>query len=167
MIFDQLDIRTLSFATVLYCHILGIGLFVFHKTQLVKNGIGWIGAGLLILGYGFLFISFRHFVGNLISIVIANGLILLGAIVISEGLFRFQEYKGPLQWSGPLLLAVLLLFHFYRFQNQLSYCHRQYLPVRAVYSLFIRAPEKDAFGRADTLCHDHIAINRFRDFLSF
>lgn len=109
-----LDIRTLSFITVLFCYIFGFSLIVFHKTlkqfnQICFKGITAIGIGQIFLGSGFLLISLRNFINEFLSIVIANTFVFGGMVLITEGVFLFRQYRGKLRSAGPVLLSILFL----------------------------------------------------------
>lgn len=113
---EQLEIRTLSFITVFFCHFFGVGLIIFSKTQKELKGITVIGSGILILGCGFLFISFRNFVDMSLSVLVANILIFLGVVIISEGLFQAGQYQGKLKYIGRMsviILPVLIIYYTY------------------------------------------------------
>ena len=88
-----LDIRTLSFVTVLFCGSFGGGLLIFGSIQRRFRGITGLGVGALASSLGFLLISFRQYVSDLISIMLANGLILGGLAVMYAGLRRFRGRK--------------------------------------------------------------------------
>lgn len=114
-----LDIRTLSFITVLFCYVFGISLFTFHKTlkqfdQTDFDGIPIIAVGQIFIGNGFLLLSLRNYISDFLSVVAANSFVFIGIVLITEGLFRFRQQHGRLRLVGPTLLLILfLLFVFY------------------------------------------------------
>lgn len=100
-----LDIRTLSFVTVLFCGSFGVGLLIFGSIQSRFRGITELGVGTLASSFGFLLISFRQYVPDSISIILANGLILGGLTTMYAGLRRFGGRK-----PFPLLYYLALIF---------------------------------------------------------
>lgn len=103
---EVLDIRTLSFTNLIFCFIYGFGLITYAVNHRKFDGISMIGYGFIGLGLGFLLISLRQFANEFISIIIANMLILIGVVLIYQGLITFRQAK--VSW-GKYLIAVLFL----------------------------------------------------------
>ncbi len=111
---EQLDIRTLSFITVIFCNFFGIGLIVFDRKQSLFKGIFSIGLGMIFLGSGFLLMSFRDVTSDFVSVVFANISILFGVYLITDGLFKFRGYKGKLNYIGkaPLIFSSIFIIYY-------------------------------------------------------
>ncbi|MDG3087865.1 hypothetical protein P7F88_18025 [Vibrio hannami] len=112
----QLDIRTLSFLTVLYSFVFGAGLVFVAFMQSSFNGIRHFAFGLISLGIGFLLLTLRGIVPDYMSIVIANILIVLGYVLLSFGLERFRGLSGKLSMFGSaMLVAMSIAFIYYTY----------------------------------------------------
>jgi len=103
---DILDIRTLSFTTMIFSFIYGVGLIVYSVNHQKFAGISMIGIAFLVLSLGLLLLSLRHFVNDLVSVIIANLLHLLAIIMVYEGLIRFRQ--ADITWGKYLAIFLLL-----------------------------------------------------------
>lgn len=109
----QLDIRTLSFLTVLYSLVFGVGLIFLSYKQSSFQGIKSYASGLIAIGLGFLFLSLRDIVPSFVSIIVANTLIVLGYIFLSLGLEKFKGLSGKLSSMSMLLLVAMIVAFIY------------------------------------------------------
>jgi len=109
----QLDIRTLSFMTVLLSFVFGVGLCFLSLMQSSFRGIKHYAFGLLSIGLGFLLLSMRDVVSNFMSIIAANSLIYLGYILMGLGLELFRGLSGRVGYVGFGLLACLIAIFVY------------------------------------------------------
>lgn len=107
----MLDIRTLSFITVLFSFVYGSGLLCvqfFHKGM---ESIRQLGLGILVAGVGFLLMSLRGAIPPWGSIVLANTLIFGGLVFISKGVRLFMGL-GTKNFRVSLALTALLVMLF-------------------------------------------------------
>lgn len=113
----QLDIRTLSFITVLFCGLYGIGLMIVAFRHEEQKGITQYGQGVLILGLGFLLLGFRGGVPQALSVVLANWLILAAFVLFDKALSAFRGSRAHGSFVGTTLLILHpLLFYHYTYQ---------------------------------------------------
>ena len=107
----QLDIRTLSFVTVLFSFVYGIGLLCVDIFQKGLAGIRQLGQGILVTGVGFLLLGLRAIVPDWISILLANALIFAGFVLISKSVSIFMGFV-PIKPRIELALGALLVLLF-------------------------------------------------------
>jgi diguanylate cyclase (GGDEF)-like protein len=111
-----LDIRTLSFITVLFSFVYGSGLLCVQFFQKGMVSIRQLGLGALVIGLGFLLLGFRGGIPPWASIIVANTLIFGGFVFMSDSarLFMGLGPKSPLLGLAltPLFL-ILFLFNTY------------------------------------------------------
>lgn len=96
----NIDIRTLvivlGIANVLQC----MAVFFQYRLNKAYLGIGWWVLGFTSMALGSFFLLLRHFVAiELITIIPANALILLGPIFIYLGIMRFLLRRF---WQGDI-----------------------------------------------------------------
>ncbi|SON53162.1 Sensor histidine kinase [Vibrio tapetis subsp. tapetis] len=120
----QLDIRTLSFITVLLSFVFGIGFLFLSFIQKSNRGIKHYALGLLCIGLGFFLLSMRGFVSDLMSIIVANSLIYLGYILIGLGLELFSGLSGRVGYISLGLLTCLIAIFIYYTYVEPSLLHR-------------------------------------------
>jgi len=117
MMLDILDIRTLSFTTMAFSFIYGVGLIVYSVNHRKFPGISMIGIAFLVLSLGLFLLFLRHYVSDFISIIVANLLNLTAIVMIYEGLIRFRHAK--IRWGGylgpSLLIFVALSFLYFTY----------------------------------------------------
>lgn len=112
----QLDIRTLSFVTVLFAALFGMGLLVVASQHQDQPGLTRFGQSILVLGLGFLLLGFRGKVPDALSIVLANWLIVAAFVLFhnAAAIFRKSPFKGF--YVGPTILVLLpALFIYYTY----------------------------------------------------
>ncbi|MEW5773636.1 MAG: diguanylate cyclase [Thermodesulfobacteriota bacterium] len=102
-----LDIRTLSFITVLFGFGFGFWLIAFAHTQRVFPGLRTAGQGMVVTGFGFFLIGLRDYAPLAVTLVLANTCILVGFVLVNDGICLF---RGRKRTSRPLMLALLLAF---------------------------------------------------------
>ena len=114
---DILDIRTLSFTTMLFSFIYGVGLVVYSVNHRKFVGISMIGIAFLVLSLGLSLIAIRHFVNDFVSVVIANILNLVAIMLVHEGLVRFRQ--AELAWGKYIavfmLVGMALSFYYFTY----------------------------------------------------
>jgi len=93
VIIPQLDIRTLSLVTVFFALMHGVGLVMFAISQRSFKGFMTLGASMLCLAAGFLFMAYRGFLPDFFSIVLANVLIVSSFSFVHEGITRFLKSR--------------------------------------------------------------------------
>lgn len=109
----KLDIRTLLFLTTFYSLFIGVFLIVFSKKREMAKGFSKVGQGILVFGLGYLVFPFNDYLGDFISIVIANWLIILGIVYISYGLMTFREMNMNLIKKDIIIMMILFVGYIY------------------------------------------------------
>lgn len=115
----EIDLRTLSLTLILFSVLFGIGMFLFGRAYRSFVGIKLMGLGYLIIGIGHFLLGMRDVLNDFTTIVVANPVICLGAILIYRGLFSFLDITPKLGYHFNLLLIPLFagLLYYYRFQD--------------------------------------------------
>lgn len=105
----KLDISTLSvvcvFLSLTYC----VGLHIIQRLQPEIKGINTIALSLLLLGVGFLLLSFGNTTSLWFSKVVANSTIALSFILILHGVCRLRGYTEQLANYGYYSLPAVIL----------------------------------------------------------
>jgi diguanylate cyclase (GGDEF)-like protein len=91
----QLHIPTLALVAVLVTVILGALLLLAGRRDQSTNALAWWGTGYLIGGLSFALLSARDEIPDVLSIEIANGLLLLGYRVLLAGTRAFSRRETP------------------------------------------------------------------------
>jgi len=110
----SLDIRTLSFITVLFAFGFGAGLIAFGIVHSSLSGLKRVGIGQLCIGLAFLLIGVRHQIPAILSIVAANTILALGFMLMNLGIRRLRDVTRSDTRIGALIVTVLalLLLHY-------------------------------------------------------
>ena len=113
----QLDIRTLIFNLLLFALVFAIGIFLLQRSQPRLRALRWWSAAIIAAGAGFLLLSLRDSIPDLLSVVVANDLMLLALCLFLEGVVVFRRLPRGYVWriSAPLIaiLTLLLLYFTY------------------------------------------------------
>jgi len=103
----QLDFRTLSLTLMLFSIVFGLGMFAYAREHAKFAGIKTIGTGYFLIGGGCVLLGLRHFIHDFASVVLSNLAIIIGVILIYQGLFRFlgitlrfERWLSPAKWSS-------------------------------------------------------------------
>ena len=114
----SLDIRTLSFITMLFCFIFFVGLLVFAKFNKRFQGLTIFAYANFLLFLGFLFLSLRDLVPDVISIVFANFLISFSFFLYFYGSSIFLRAYIRFLWIHIfgliLVLGGMVYFSFFQ-----------------------------------------------------
>lgn len=120
MIIPPLDIRTLSLSTVLFALMYSVGLYLFAVSQSRFRGFYILGSSTFCLAIGFLFIGYRSFIPDFLSIVGANTLIIAAFVLAYEGITRFLDTRRSfIPVSYLLLLITPVAFVYFTYFNPL------------------------------------------------
>lgn len=119
-----LDIRTLSFITVLFAFGFGAGLVTFGVAHPTYSGLKQVGLGLAFIGLGCLLIGYRHTVSPAISIVAANTFLVLSFVLINLGIRNFRQLARSDVWFGVPIVACVVMTLYYFTYVQPSFPHR-------------------------------------------
>ncbi len=114
----NIDIRTLIIIICIATVFELIAIFIQYKINKVYSGIGWwlLGFTSLAVAYGLLF--FRGFItSQLISIILANLLILIGKTFIYIGIARFFNKKENLKIIISIFTIFLPFYFYYTYIN--------------------------------------------------
>lgn len=99
------DMRTLSVVSMLVSVVLGITLLMIWRTHKTYPGFGLWAAGYVSAIPAFMLIALRGMIPDVLSIVVANLLILGSSILFLEGVRRFCGLTG--RWMLSLSLLIL------------------------------------------------------------
>ncbi len=110
----SLDIRTLAVVLILVSMVLGITLLLIWRTRKTYPGFGLWAAGNGVYALGFLLIALRGMVPDLLSIVLANILLLCAVALFLEGVRCFVKGAcGRCTVNASLIAVAALLFVYY------------------------------------------------------
>jgi len=93
-------------------------ILVFIQSSLNRkySGIKIFAMGNILYAIGFLFIIMQEFSTNrLVTIILANSLLLLSAILQYIGIMQFLEIKAKLKTVMSLLAACIMLFTYFTY----------------------------------------------------
>ncbi len=105
----KLDIATLSIMCVLLSFTYSAGLALIQTLQSRLRGINLIALALLLLGLGFLLMSFGNNVSLWLSKILANSLISVSFILILHGICLLRGYPAALANFGYYTVPVLIV----------------------------------------------------------
>ncbi|MCP5269381.1 MAG: diguanylate cyclase [Zoogloeaceae bacterium] len=109
----NLDIRTLSFLAMISSILLAVGLQVVNRVITRDASLRLWAMGATATGLGFVLLALRGLIPDLISIVVANTLLVMGATWHYFGNRAFQGLPRPSPWYWCLAAATAVLFiHF-------------------------------------------------------
>ena len=97
----NLDIRTLSFLAMLSCLLLAIGLQIVNRIITRNTSLHLWAIGATVTGLGFILLALRGIIPDLLSIILANTLLVVGATWHYFGNRTFQGLKGTSPSSRP------------------------------------------------------------------
>jgi diguanylate cyclase (GGDEF)-like protein len=112
-----LDVRTLGILSAIIPFILGLVMAYYWRSRKVYNGFGYWVLANFCFSAGYLLASLRGSAADVLSIILANLLIVYGQILIYEG---NQLFFGatPFRWSNYFLLIAYGALQFF-----LTYIH--------------------------------------------
>ncbi len=100
----SLDIRSLSLVLMGVSAMISVIMILIWRTRKTYHGFGFWAAGNTSYAFGFLLISLRGMIPDILTIVLANILILSAAVLYLEGTRRFRDAPGR---SGLGISAVI------------------------------------------------------------
>jgi len=118
-----LDIRTLSFTSVLLCLVFGVILIIYAFKHPRFQGIKLIGSAFICNSAGFFLLGFINVIDVFASVILANTFFLLGLIMACEGLIRFNQINigfGKYLAFLHLLFMLPSFLYFTYIQNSLK-----------------------------------------------
>jgi diguanylate cyclase (GGDEF)-like protein/PAS domain S-box-containing protein len=109
----SLDIRTLSFLATASSLFLALGLLLVNRVLSKESSLRLWTLGACASGAAFVLFALRGVVPDLISIVLANTLLIAGTVWFYLGNREFQGLKGGLPWYWLVVaIAAVLFFYF-------------------------------------------------------
>jgi diguanylate cyclase (GGDEF)-like protein/PAS domain S-box-containing protein len=124
MLSIELDIRTLSFITVVFSLGFGAGVIAFSVARTIFSGLRLVGLGMLCVGLAFLLIGLRHQIPPAWSLVIANSALVLGFMLMNQGVQSFRRIERPDTWIGVAIVVFTVFALFYFSYIQPSFAQR-------------------------------------------
>ncbi|PKF63792.1 sensor domain-containing diguanylate cyclase [Psychromonas sp. psych-6C06] len=113
-----LDTRTLLLVTSLISIGSAIALVAVWRAQTRQNGAGFWAIGMSFVAIASLFISARGTLSDIITLVLANTLYVLGFILIARGVRIFCGHKPLIRLDIFLPLASMVGFYYYNYIEQ-------------------------------------------------
>jgi diguanylate cyclase (GGDEF)-like protein len=116
----MLDIRTLNIVTTCIALLFSLWLFSFSVSQNKFKGFKLLAVSNVLIGLGMLFVGFRYYLPNYISVVIANTLIVIALVGYFEGGRRFLEISNkwhPIGIIGILMTTISSFYYTYEFPS--------------------------------------------------
>jgi diguanylate cyclase (GGDEF)-like protein/PAS domain S-box-containing protein len=112
----NIDIRTLVIVLSIASLLQVLALFVQFRINKAYRGVGWwvLGYASLTVGYGLLFLRGLVTV-KLITVILANGLVILGPIFLYIGVLRFLGHREDQRVVISILAFYLLSFLYYTY----------------------------------------------------
>lgn len=109
----SLDIRTLSFTSGIIALFLALCMYYFRKTQKTYPGFNeWIAAALFNCG-GMLLLSFRAYLPDFVTIIVANTCLVIFEVLLLIGFLKFVDANfNTLQLIIPLAIYTGLFLFF-------------------------------------------------------
>ncbi|MEI6530867.1 MAG: ATP-binding protein, partial [bacterium] len=108
-----MDLRTLFLILVITDFLQAIAIFFQYFLNKTYQGVGWWVGYFTATAVGFAFLLLRDFIAiDLISIILANALLLLGAIFLYIGSLRFLDKKEN-RAIVICIFVIYILFFFY------------------------------------------------------
>jgi diguanylate cyclase (GGDEF)-like protein len=90
-----LDFLTIAVVAVGVAGIVGVLMLVSYAENRAMTAWAWWGSAYLLIAVGFSLVTLRAVVGNLVSIVIANAVVLLGYGMLWIGARAFEGRRSP------------------------------------------------------------------------
>lgn len=111
-----MDVRTVLILTTIYNLALGCVMVLYGQRITRDRGISIVGHGSGAMGICFLLLSLRDFIPPFASVIVANGLLVTGMILVNRGLKSFLGQKNR-RWllDFAVLVPLVLLFWLYTF----------------------------------------------------
>ena len=113
----DLDIRTLSFLAMLSALLLALGMQVVNRVIANDTSFRLWADGATALAAGYILVAARGVIPDLFSIVVANTLLVAGAVWQYLGNRAFQGRKSEFPWYWLLVAAVAALFYWFTYQT--------------------------------------------------
>jgi diguanylate cyclase (GGDEF)-like protein len=111
----SLDIRSLTVDLTSVSAILSVILYLIWRSRRTYPGFGLWTAGNALYAAGFMLIALRGMVPALLSVVLANTLLLSGTVLFLEGVRSFRGVAGSRSLSVALVAVPLLLISCFTF----------------------------------------------------
>jgi diguanylate cyclase (GGDEF)-like protein len=109
----SLDIRTLSVVLMLVSIVLSITLLLVWRTRKTYPGFGLWAAGNSAYAVGFLLIALRGHIPDLLSVILANALLLSATALFLDGICRFRGFPSCRNLSVSLVAIPVLIVTYY------------------------------------------------------
>ena len=112
-----LDIRTLSFIATSIAVIYAVGLFAFGLSQRTFRGFTMLTLASCSFGVGLFLLGFRGVLPDLVTVVVANSLLVVALVLYLEGVRRFHGITVSVHPIGILAIFLNLgLFLYYTYE---------------------------------------------------
>ena len=114
----EIDIRTLAIVLTIVTDIQAIAFFFQYLINKTYRGVGWWVLGSSLAAVGYVLLLLRDIIPNaLISIILANALLVSGAIFIYVGITRFLDQREKQWLIGAIFAVFLITFFYYTYGN--------------------------------------------------
>lgn len=116
-----IDIRTLMICNLCISLFFCLAFLVYLAGQKTQPGFRRWTLGIFLHAFGFIFLVLRGAIPMDVSILAANGLIVLAMVVRLDALNRFIQAKALARWVYALPIAAALgCYYFYRVQDHIG-----------------------------------------------
>jgi hypothetical protein len=105
MLTSLIDIRTLSFVAIALGAMMSLAMLMVWLTRKTYPGFGLWTAGTGTFAVAFILLAMRGQIPDVFSILLANVLIVVAAVLYYEGVLSFREFR-----SRRIVSTVLILF---------------------------------------------------------
>lgn len=109
----QLDLFTVLIIEATIAILLGMWMLLFAHIQQTFRGGFWIGMAYILMGTGCALIASRNILSDMISIVLANTLVVAGMACLNEGLIRIIGKGRGVPGLGIMLTTSITLLSYY------------------------------------------------------
>jgi diguanylate cyclase (GGDEF)-like protein/PAS domain S-box-containing protein len=114
----NIDLRTLFIVLVMTDFLQAFAIFLQYLLNKTYRGIGWWVLGFTSVALGFALMFLRDFIAiDLISIILANALLVLGAVFIYIGSVRFFDKKENRGVVVTIFIVFILFYLYFTYVN--------------------------------------------------
>lgn len=111
----ELDSRTLLVVTSLISIGSAVALTALWRAQLKSNGVGFWAIGMSCVALASILISMRGVISDVLSLVLANSLYVLGFLLILRGIRKFTERARLLLFDIGILPIAAFSFYYFNY----------------------------------------------------
>jgi len=111
----ELDSRTLLVVISLISIGSAVALIALWRTQINNNGSGFWAIGMSTIAVASILISLRDVISDMLSLVLANSLYVLGFLFLYRGIRKFTEQRSIILFDIIILPAIIFAFYYFNY----------------------------------------------------